>query len=91
MNILAWIIFGLVAGVIAQLTDPQPGTGILGGVILGILGAVIGGFLGNFVFGVSITGFNISSLAIAALGALLLLFVSRVIHPEGSGKTSSNF
>ena len=78
MNILAWIVFGLIVGVIANLIDPRPSSGgMMGAIVLGILGAVVGGFLANTIFGASISGFNFTSLAIATLGSLLLLFVGK--------------
>lgn len=78
MNILTWIVFGLIAGTIANLIDPRPSAGgILGSIILGIVGAVVGGFLSSLFFGVGVTGFNIESLIIAILGSLLLLFAQR--------------
>lgn len=81
MGILTWLVLGLIAGSIANLLDPRPSTGgLLGSIVLGILGALIGGFLGNLVFGIGITGFNLSSVIIAALGSLLLLFVARAFR-----------
>ncbi|MBI2019250.1 GlsB/YeaQ/YmgE family stress response membrane protein [Candidatus Daviesbacteria bacterium] len=78
MNIISWIVFGLVVGIIANLIDPYPSKGgMLGSIILGILGAILGGILGNIIFGIGITGFNLPSLALAVLGALLLMFVER--------------
>lgn len=78
MNIILWIIFGLVVGVIANIIDPHPSRGgILGSIVLGILGSVLGGILGNIIFGITVTGFNFSSIAIAILGALLVLFIER--------------
>lgn len=78
MNILAWILFGLIAGTVANLIDPHPSSGgILGSIILGIIGAVIGGLVANFFFGLAVSGFNLESFVIAILGALLVLFVQR--------------
>lgn len=78
MNIAYWIVFGLIVGVIANLIDPEPSDGgWLGAMILGILGAMLGGFLGNMVFGIGISGLNLSSLAVAVLGSLFLLFISK--------------
>lgn len=78
MSFLAWIIFGLIIGIIANLIDPHPDRGgIVGAIVLGIAGAVIGGFLGNLVFGIGITGFNFPSLSVAVLGSLFLLFLGR--------------
>lgn len=78
MNIALWIIFGLIIGIISNILDPNPSKGgMLGSIILSILGAILGGILGNLVFGIGITGFNFASIAVAALGALLLMFVER--------------
>lgn len=78
MNLILWIIFGLVVGTIANFIDPHPSRGgMLGSIILGILGAILGGILGNIVFGIGISGFNFPSIAVAVLGALLLMFVER--------------
>ncbi|QQG42987.1 MAG: GlsB/YeaQ/YmgE family stress response membrane protein [Candidatus Daviesbacteria bacterium] len=80
MTILAWLLFGLIVGVVANLLDPHPTQGgMLGAIILGIVGALVGGFLGNLVLGTGVTGFNITSLSLAVLGSLLLLFISRAI------------
>lgn len=78
MNLLAWIIFGMLVGITANLIDPYPAKGgLLGVIILGILGSVLGGFLGNVVFGMGISGFNFASFAVAILGSLFLLFIGR--------------
>lgn len=78
MGIVTWLVMGLIAGSIANLLDPRPSSGgLLGSIVLGILGALLGGFLGNLVFGIGVTGFNLSSVIIAALGSLLLLFMAR--------------
>lgn len=78
MNIFLWIGFGLIIGVIANIIDPSPSRGgVIGSLVLGILGAILGGILGNMVFGVGVTGFNFPSIAVAVLGALLLMFAER--------------
>lgn len=81
MNIISWIVFGLIAGSLANLIDPEKSSGgILGSSVLGILGAVIGGWLGSTVFGVGVSGFNISSLIVAVVGSLVLLLVGRMFR-----------
>ena len=78
MNILSWILFGLIVGWIANVIDPASARGgLLGTILLGILGALLGGLIGNLIFGVGITGFNFSSFIIAVIGSLVLLFVGR--------------
>lgn len=78
MNIIAWIVFGLIVGVIANYIDPRPAKGgLLGAILLGILGALLGGFLGSLLFGVGVSGFDLSSFIVAVIGALVLLFIGR--------------
>ncbi len=84
-NLIAWIVFGLVAGVIAKLLMPgkDPG-GCIVTILLGIAGAVIGGYLAQ-VLGVAgesgqfgDRGFLIR-MAFAVVGAIILLAVYRMI------------
>jgi uncharacterized membrane protein YeaQ/YmgE (transglycosylase-associated protein family) len=77
--IFCWIIFGLIAGSIANFIAPSSGGGIVGSVVLGIIGAVVGGYLGQVFFGVGVTGFNMPSFVLAVLGSLLVLFIGRMI------------
>jgi uncharacterized membrane protein YeaQ/YmgE (transglycosylase-associated protein family) len=80
MNFLFYIIFGLIVGAIANFIDPRPSSGgILGAIVLGIVGAIVGGYLGNMLFGVGVSGFNISSFIVAVAGSLLALFVGRML------------
>ncbi|RJR27899.1 GlsB/YeaQ/YmgE family stress response membrane protein [candidate division WWE3 bacterium] len=78
MSIIYWIIFGLIAGGIANYLSPSSHGGIVGSIVLGIIGAVVGGFLGQMFFGVDVTGFNISSIIVAVIGALIVLYVARL-------------
>lgn len=78
MGILAWIIFGLLAGIVAKFIMPgaDPG-GIFITILLGIAGALLGGFIGSL-FGLGgISGFNFGSFILAVLGAILLLWIYR--------------
>ncbi|MDO8498299.1 MAG: GlsB/YeaQ/YmgE family stress response membrane protein [bacterium] len=81
MNILSWIVFGLIVGLVANVLDPAPARGgLVGTIILGILGALLGGFLGDLLFGTGVSGFNLSSFIVAVIGALVLLFVGRSLR-----------
>ena len=75
MGIIAWIIFGLIAGIIAKLIMPgRDGGGFFLTCILGIVGAVVGGWLATmFGIGGSISGFNLHSFLVAVVGAILVL------------------
>jgi len=75
------MIFGLIAGTIANAIDPRPSSGgIVGAIVLGIVGAMIGGFLANVFLGLDVTGFNLTSFVVAVAGSLLLLFVGRALR-----------
>ena len=79
MGILSWIIFGLITGALAKFIMPgeDPGGCVLTTVI-GIVGAVIGGFIGTWLGFGGISGFDVRSMLIAVLGAVLLLWVYRL-------------
>lgn len=75
-NLIAWVIFGALAGWIASMivrTNEQQGA--LGNILVGIVGAVIGGFIVQAVGGSGLNGFNVSSLIIAIFGSVILLAV----------------
>jgi uncharacterized membrane protein YeaQ/YmgE (transglycosylase-associated protein family) len=78
MGFIYWIVFGLIAGSIANVLSPGSQGGLIGSIILGIVGAVVGGYLGERFFGVGVSGFNIMSFVVAVSGALLVIFLSRM-------------
>lgn len=82
MGIIAWIVFGLIAGVIAKLLMPgRDGGGFILTCILGIVGAVVGGWLATmFGIGGSISGFNLHSFLVAVVGAILVLVIFRLLR-----------
>ncbi|MFD3663694.1 GlsB/YeaQ/YmgE family stress response membrane protein [Streptomyces sp. NPDC058659] len=81
MGIIAWIILGLLAGIIAKMLMPgrDPG-GFIITTIIGIVGAVLGGWLGKVIFGVdSVDGFfELSTWIAAIVGSLILLGLYRL-------------
>lgn len=82
MNIIAWIVLGGIAGWIASLIM-DAGGGLLKNIILGIIGALVGGFLMDVLFDApGVTGFNFYSLAVAAVGAIILIFVGRLFRGD---------
>ena len=78
MGILSWILFGLVAGLAAKWIMPgNESAGIIMTVILGIAGAVVGGFISTL-FGMGqVNGFNLGSMVVAIIGAMIVLTVYR--------------
>jgi len=81
MGILAWIVFGLIAGALAKFIMPgEQGGGIILTILLGIVGAVVGGFIGTHLLGFGdVSGFDLPSMAISVGGALLVLAVYAVV------------
>jgi uncharacterized membrane protein YeaQ/YmgE (transglycosylase-associated protein family) len=77
MGILTWILLGLVAGALAKFILPgRQGGGFIVTTVLGVIGAIVGGFLGTSVFGFGdVSGFDLRSVGIAVLGALVVLLV----------------
>ena len=80
MGILSWIIFGLIAGIIAKWIMPgKDGGGFIITIILGIVGAVVGGWISTALGHGEVDGFNFSSLVVAVIGAVVVLFIYRKI------------
>ena len=75
MGILSWIIVGAIAGWIAGLIMKGTGSGLLMNIIIGIVGAFIGGLIMNMIGNVGVTGFNLWSLLVAIIGAVILLAI----------------
>ncbi|HMO78265.1 MAG TPA: GlsB/YeaQ/YmgE family stress response membrane protein [Candidatus Paceibacterota bacterium] len=81
MEILAWIVFGGLAGWIASLimgTDGQQG--IILNIIIGIIGASLGGYIMNFFGEGGVTGFNLYSFMVAVIGAVVLIYIVKLIR-----------
>ena len=79
MSIIAWIVLGLIAGWLAGMIMKGSGYGIVGDIILGILGAIVGGWLTGVLLGRDmINGFNIETLIVAVVGAIVLIAISRL-------------
>ncbi|KAF3888055.1 MULTISPECIES: GlsB/YeaQ/YmgE family stress response membrane protein [Nostocales] len=80
MNIIAWIVLGLIAGAIAKAIYPgRQGGGILATMILGIVGAFIGGALVTFLetgtLQFAAASLSIPGLLVAILGAMIAIFL----------------
>ncbi|MET9347603.1 GlsB/YeaQ/YmgE family stress response membrane protein [Streptomyces termitum] len=82
MGVIAWIIIGLLAGMIAKALMPgkDPG-GVIVTILIGIAGGLLGGWLGKVLFGVdSIDGFfDLSTWIAAVVGSMILLALYRLV------------
>lgn len=84
MNILLWIVFGLIAGVIAKFLLPGRDPG---GCIITMLIGIAGAFVGGFLYGLLATGqpmsasneFSLGSLLVAVVGAIIVLLIYRAL------------
>ncbi|MEM9623095.1 MAG: GlsB/YeaQ/YmgE family stress response membrane protein [Pseudomonadota bacterium] len=83
MGILTWLILGLVVGALAKFIMPgkDPG-GIFVTILIGIAGAFVGGYLGSLLGLGDVTGFNLASVGLATVGAIILLGLYRVFRSE---------
>ena len=79
MSIIAWIVLGLIAGFIASKLYSGSGQGFLMDIVLGIVGAVVGGYLFTALGATGITGFNLYSMFVAVIGAVVLLAIYHAI------------
>jgi uncharacterized membrane protein YeaQ/YmgE (transglycosylase-associated protein family) len=80
MNLIAWIILGLIAGAIAKAIYPgNQGGGIFGTLILGIIGAFLGGSLYTFLttgaLNLTAASLSFGGILIAVLGAIVAIFL----------------
>lgn len=81
MGLFSWIVMGLVAGALARLLLPgRDKAGCVLTVVIGVVGALLGGFLATQLGFGGLSGFDLRSVLIATLGAVLLLLVLRLLR-----------
>ena len=79
MSIIGWIIFGVITGFIASKIVNKQGAGFVMDLCLGIVGAVVGGFISTRLGFGAVDGFNLGSIVIAIVGAIIVLFVFHTV------------
>lgn len=79
MGWIGWIILGGLAGWVANMLMKEEG-GLLKNIVLGVIGGVVGGWVVELLGGSGVNGFNIYSFIVAVLGALLLIWIVRMIR-----------
>jgi uncharacterized membrane protein YeaQ/YmgE (transglycosylase-associated protein family) len=88
MNFVAWIVLGLIAGWLAGVIMRGGGYGLIGDILLGVIGAFVGGWIFSLVTHEDVMlGFNLPSLLIAVLGAIVLIAISRLFTGRRVGPT----
>jgi uncharacterized membrane protein YeaQ/YmgE (transglycosylase-associated protein family) len=81
MGWIGWIILGGLAGWVANLIMGSKG-GILKNIVIGIIGGVVGGGIVELLGGSGVSGFNIYSFVVAVFGALILVWLARLVNKK---------
>ena len=79
MGIILWIVFGAIVGWVASMVMGT-NEGLVLDIVLGIVGAVLGGWLMSFFGKSGVTGFNLYSMLVALLGAVVLIAIVKAIR-----------
>jgi uncharacterized membrane protein YeaQ/YmgE (transglycosylase-associated protein family) len=81
MGLLTWVVVGAIAGWLAGKVMKGSGFGLIGDIVIGVIGALVGGWLASTLFHVpgAISGFNLTTIIVAFLGAMVVLFVVRML------------
>lgn len=81
MSIVLFLVFGIVAGLIARAIMPgRQSMGIIMTGVLGIVGSFVGGFVGNLIAGRPVEDLHTTGIIGSVLGALLVLVIVRVVR-----------
>ena len=80
MSIIGWLILGLISGFIASKIVNKQGEGVALDIVLGIVGALVGGWLFVQFGGQGITGFNLYSMLVSIIGAIVVLVVYHAVR-----------
>lgn len=75
MSILGWIVFGLITGFIASRVVNSRGEGCILNIVLGLVGALVGGFIFRRIAGFDAFRFNLASMFVAIVGAIVVLLI----------------
>ena len=79
MSIIGWILLGLIAGFIGSKIVNKTGEGVILDIVLGIVGGVVGGFLFSLIGAQGVTGFNLYSMFVAVIGAIVVLVIYHAV------------
>jgi len=79
MSVIGWILLGLIAGFVASKLVNKTGEGVFLDIVLGIVGAIVGGFLFAQFGAQGVTGFNLYSMFVAVIGAIIVLVIYHAV------------
>ncbi len=82
MGLLAWLVIGAIVGWLAGIAIRGRGSGLVSNVVIGVIGAFVGGWVAGYVFNVAdpISGFNLTTFVVAFVGAVVVLFASKMLR-----------
>jgi uncharacterized membrane protein YeaQ/YmgE (transglycosylase-associated protein family) len=79
LSIIGWLVLGLIAGFIGSKIVNKTGEGVILDIVLGIVGGVVGGFLFSLLGAQGVTGFNLYSMFVAVIGAIVVLVIYHAV------------
>src|SRR5580704_14811556 len=91
MSIIGWIILGLISGFIASKIVNRTGEGFFLDIVLGIVGAIVGGFIFTAVGATGVTGFNLYSMFVAVVGAIVVLVLYHAVFVRRAYYTNPSY
>ena len=81
MNWIYWIVFGGLAGWVANmLSKNRTSGGLISNIIVGTIGSWVGGFLMSLIGASGVTGFNLRSFVVAVIGSVVLLWLFSLLR-----------
>lgn len=85
LNVILWVASGaLIGGIAARVMYTNEQTGAVANVFAGIVGAFVGGFIASMFTGDQVGGFNLTSLIVAIIGAVVLLAIVKLVARGGT-------
>lgn len=85
MNILSWIIVGLIAGALARLIMPgRDPMGLIATIVLGVIGSIVGGLVSMAIWRNNTSVFQGSGLLLSILGAIIVLWIYRMVKSRNT-------
>ena len=87
MGIIAWIMVGLIGGFLASKVVNHTGEGLLRDILLGVVGAFLGGVIFRALGSAGVNGFNLWSILVAFVGAVVFLILYHAMFGGRSART----